>query len=293
VYFFFFQNTDHHKNNNNNNRILYLDERVKYEHMLDEAMLVESGGGGKSETTTSSPSPSLSSSSSQLVVGPRFSQDLSFLVFPQNAVECALCLTLAFFAITVYHTFSSHPNELLKTHIFSMTGAFGVCLPLGALIALKLRRFDDLRRTRALIVHAFVQSLGVFFFSCGVCAIYENKVRKGSDHFTTLHSKFGLLTLFVSVFGAVAFGVIGFKKTGVARVAKMSEHAVAQTKKYHRNSGTAVVLLSWVTITLAFHHPAVTDATVNYLIVFWYILMLIAATAFIVVTRGPEPTRVL
>ena len=126
-----------------------------------------------------------------------------------------------------------------------------------------------------------------------MCAIYENKVRKGSDHFTTLHSKFGLLTLFVSVFGAVAFGVIGFKKTGVARVAKMSEHAVAQTKKYHRNSGTAVVLLSWVTITLAFHHPAVTDATVNYLIVFWYILMLIAATAFIVVTRGPEPTRVL
>jgi len=269
-------------------------ERVKYEHiMLDEAMLVESGGGGKSETTASSPSPSLSSSSSQLVVGPRFSQDLSFLVFPQNAVECALCLTLAFFAITVYHTFSSHPNELLKTHIFSMTGAFGVCLPLGALIALKLRRFEDLRRTRALIVHAFVQSLGIFFFSCGVCAIYENKVRKGSDHFTTLHSKFGLLTLFVSVFGAVAFGVIGFKKTGVARVAKMSEHAVAQTKKYHRNSGTAVVLLSWVTITLAFHHPAVTDATVNYLIVFWYIFMLIAATAFIVVTRGPEPTRVL
>jgi hypothetical protein len=261
--------------------------------MLDEAMLVESGGGGKSETITSSPSPSLSSSSSQLVVGPRFSQDLSFLVFPQNAVECALVLTLAFFAITVYHTFSSHPNELLKTHIFSMTGAFGVCLPLGALIALKLRRFEDLRRTRALIVHAFVQSLGIFFFSCGVCAIYENKVRKGSDHFTTLHSKFGLLTLFVSVFGAVAFGVIGFKKTGVARVAKMSEHAVAQTKKYHRNSGTAVVLLSWVTITLAFHHPAVTDATVNYLIVFWYIFMLIAATAFIVVTRGPEPTRVL
>jgi hypothetical protein len=64
--------------------------------MLDEAMLVESGGGGKSETITSSPSPSLSSSSSQLVVGPRFSQDLSFLVFPQNAVECALVSRLRF-----------------------------------------------------------------------------------------------------------------------------------------------------------------------------------------------------
>ena len=131
----------------------------------------------------------------------RFSQDL-FPLFPQNASN-VLFVSRCFQSQSIILFLT--PNELLKTHMFSMTGAFGVCLPLGALIALKLRRFEDLRRTRALIVHAFVQSLGVFFLAWSL-RFYENKVRKGSDHFTTLHSKF-LLTLFVSVFGAVAFGV--------------------------------------------------------------------------------------
>lgn len=257
---------------------------------MDESMLAENNNNNNNNGSSSNAS---SGSGGTEMMLPRFSEDVSFLVLPQDGIELALVVALALFSFTVYHTFSPHPNELLKTHIFGMTGAFGACLPLGALIALKLRRFEDLRRTRALILHAFVQTVGVFSFSTGFCAIYENKVRKGSDHFTTLHSRFGLFTLIVSLFGGIALGVVGFKKTGVARVAKMSEHAVAQTKKYHRNSGAAVVLLSFTTITLAFHHPAVTDATVDYLIVFWYVLMLLAAMVFIVATRGPEPTRVL
>ena len=189
--------------------------------------------------------------------------------------------------------FLSTPKRIVKNaHIWNVR-AFGVCLPLGALIAIKLRRFEDLRRTRALILHAFVQTLGMCCFSIGFFAIYENKVRKGSEHFTTVHSRFGMATLLASVFGAVAFGVVGFRKTGVAKVAKMSEHAVSmQTKKWHRNSGTTVVLLSWVTITLAFHHPAVTDATVNYILAFWYILISLAAVAFtIAIKRVKETTR--
>ena len=266
----------------------HINTKKKEEHM-DESMLAENNNNNNNGASSNASS---GSGGTEMML-PRFSQDVSFLVLPQDGVESALVVALALFSFTVYHTFSPHPNELLKTHIFGMTGAFGACLPLGALIALKLRRFEDLRRTRALILHAFVQTVGVFSFSTGFCAIYENKVRKGSDHFTTLHSRFGLFTLIVSLFGGIALGVVGFKKTGVARVAKMSEHAVAQTKKYHRNSGAAVVLLSFTTITLAFHHPAVTDATVDYLIVFWYVLMLLAATVFIVATRGPEPTRVL
>ena len=245
---------------------------------MDETM-GENGNGGGSETPSSTTSTT------------RFSQDVSFLLVPQNGLELVLTACLALFSLTTYRTFSQHPNELLKMHIFGMSGAFGVCLPLGALIAIKLRRFEDLRRTRALILHAFVQTLGMCCFSIGFFAIYENKVRKGSEHFTTVHSRFGMATLLVSVFGAVAFGVVGFRKTGVAKVAKMSEHAVAQTKKWHRNSGTTVVLLSWVTITLAFHHPAVTDATVNYILAFWYILISLAAVAFTIAIRGSETTR--
>ena len=245
---------------------------------MDETM-GENGNGGGSEPPSSTTSTT------------RFSQDVSFLLVPQNGLELVLTACLALFSLTTYRTFSQHPNELLKMHIFGMSGAFGVCLPLGALIAIKLRRFEDLRRTRALILHAFVQTLGMCCFSIGFFAIYENKVRKGSEHFTTVHSRFGMATLLVSVFGAVAFGVVGFRKTGVAKVAKMSEHAVAQTKKWHRNSGTTVVLLSWVTITLAFHHPAVTDATVNYILAFWYILISLAAVAFTIAIRGSETTR--
>ena len=40
-----------------------------------------------------------------------------------------------------------------------------------------------------------------------------------------------MATLLVSVFGAVAFGVVGFRKTGVAKVAKMSEHAVSAKRR--------------------------------------------------------------
>ena len=65
----------------------------------------------------------------------------------------------------------------------------------------------------AIWLHAFTMGFALLSVAGGFAAIYANKIRKGSPHFTTLHGKLGVgavaLTLMSAAGGAVSFRRLG------------------------------------------------------------------------------------
>jgi hypothetical protein len=214
-------------------------------------------------------------------------KDILFLLTPKTSIEYAITVIQFLFALSIYCSFYNLENDLLKTHIFGMTIAFVLLLPQGVLTAHRFRTIqnNDLRRVRAIFIHALIQIGGLISFASAFMAIYENKNKNKKEHFTTAHSKFGGMTLVLAL-TAFSLGAIGFNRTGVARTMKMTLEQVKQTKTQHRNVGNMVVALSFMTITLAFHHPAIAGYVLKYVVTFFYIAMFCLFFFFALHTRG-------
>ncbi len=77
--------------------------------------------------------------------------------------------------------------RLFSWHPFLMSSGAG-CYTAAALIK-KLGGYSNTK------LHGSISSLGVFLMLGGLYAIYENKNRKGKEHFTSIHSQVGLIAM--------------------------------------------------------------------------------------------------
>ena len=87
--------------------------------------------------------------------------------------------------------------------------------------------------------HGIIANLGVMMACGGLYVIYTNKNNNGSEHFTTLHGKFGLAMILSSIGLGLAGGVFLHPDFGIDKT--------NQTIRYAHKTGARVTLaFAWM-----------------------------------------------
>lgn len=130
----------------------------------------------------------------------------------------------------------------------------------GLIIAIHFRQTDGSERVKAIWSHAVMQLRAAVLVIIGFGVIYRNKVLHGKPHFVSLHAKFGLATLVLSILMPL-WGAASFRRLGI--VQRFPERWQPRIKALHRQLGLATWLLALVTVQLALPHPAVSKGLVT------------------------------
>ncbi|KXZ44862.1 hypothetical protein GPECTOR_61g815 [Gonium pectorale] len=153
----------------------------------------------------------------------------------------------------------------------------------GLIAAIHLRQIDGPDRVKAIWSHALLQLRALVCILIGFGVIYRNKaqctpsclqVLLGKPHFMSLHAKFGLATLVLSILMPL-WGLVSFRRMGL--IQRFPERWQPLIKTLHRQLGALTWLLALVTIELALPHPAVAK---GHLTVAWQV----GSTESVVVT---------
>lgn len=192
------------------------------------------------------------------------------------AAHGTIAATVATLVITLYNgtLFSWHP-------ILMSTGFLGA-MSEGVITALKLRSLEGPPRATAILRHFWIQLLAVIAVSVGFWAIYRNKVNNGKPHFKTMHGKFGLATMVLTI-GVPLGGIISFRKFGLLQHLPSRWHA--PTKWLHRKAGLGAWLLALVTIQLALIHPSVNKGFLTH---FWQIAVALIGVSVVTMALTAE-----
>ncbi|EFJ53321.1 hypothetical protein VOLCADRAFT_120257 [Volvox carteri f. nagariensis] len=138
----------------------------------------------------------------------------------------ALHCTVACVALSI--AFVLFDNTLFAWHPAFMSIGYIVFMTEGLIAAIHFRQIDGPERVKAIWSHALLQLRAVICVIIGFGVIYRRKIILGKPHFVSLHAKFGLATLILSILMPL-WGLLGL----------------------------LTWLLALVTIELALPHPAV------------------------------------
>ncbi|GLI61584.1 hypothetical protein VaNZ11_004000 [Volvox africanus] len=145
-------------------------------------------------------------------------------------------------------------NTLFAWHPAFMSIGYVVFMTEGLIAAIHFRQIDGHERVKAIWSHALLQLRAVICIVIGFGVIYRNKILLGKPHFVSLHAKFGLATLILSILMPL-WGLVSFRRMGI--IQRFPEVWQPRIKAAHRQLGFITWLLALVTIELALPHPAV------------------------------------
>ena len=92
--------------------------------------------------------------------------------------------------------------------------------------------------------HGVIQLAGVVFLVVGFLAVHRNKQLHNIPHLQTVHSFFGMVTLFLMLLSLLC-GVFGFRSLGLSRCLNGSQ--IQTVKSIHRCLGRSAVVLGCIT----------------------------------------------
>ncbi|PNW82466.1 hypothetical protein CHLRE_06g280100v5 [Chlamydomonas reinhardtii] len=169
-----------------------------------------------------------------------------------NRLTLALHASVALVALSI--AFVLFDNSLFAWHPAFMSIGYIVFMTEGLIAAIHFRHIDGPDRVKAIWSHALLQIRALVCVLIGFGVIYRNKILLGKPHFMSLHAKFGLATLILSVLMPL-WGLVSFRRMGI--IQKFPERWQPRIKALHRQLGLLTWLLALVTIELALPHPAV------------------------------------
>ncbi|GLC46618.1 hypothetical protein PLESTB_001223600 [Pleodorina starrii] len=164
----------------------------------------------------------------------------------------ALHCTVACVALSI--AFVLFDNTLFAWHPAFMSIGYIVFMTEGLIAAIQFRHIDGPERVKAIWSHALLQLRALICVLIGFGVIYRNKILLGKPHFMSLHAKFGLATLVLSILMPL-WGLVSFRRMGF--IQRFPERWQPRIKAAHRQLGLLTWLLALVTIELALPHPAV------------------------------------
>ncbi|KAI8799847.1 eukaryotic cytochrome b561-domain-containing protein [Cladochytrium replicatum] len=160
---------------------------------------------------------------------------------------------LAVFAFLVISA-AINPLALFSAHPVSMS--ISIILTSSSILTLQQATASS-RKNRSLF-HSVLQLLNLVAALSGFTAIYRNKIRNGSDHFTTLHGRFGLATIiFIGTISLAGVIVQFFPSVFGWTVSSSPVSAIDRVRRrkalatVHRFFGYLLFLLLIITASLA------------------------------------------
>eukprot|EP01062_Namystynia_karyoxenos_P055269 TRINITY_DN4602_c0_g2_i1.p1 TRINITY_DN4602_c0_g2~~TRINITY_DN4602_c0_g2_i1.p1 ORF type:complete len:246 (+),score=54.45 TRINITY_DN4602_c0_g2_i1:63-800(+) len=180
--------------------------------------------------------------------------------------------------------FCYHPVGMTLAFTVLMTegvlvGHKAVCLPLGA------------ERLRLLKRHMWIQLGATAAALVGFWAIYRNKDLHNKEHFTSTHSKIGLVAITMLIFAPV-MGALSFRYLGL--LGRLPEHMHGPLKAWHSALGQMVYVCGIVAACFGICSPSM-DRQVYTKILFGCTLgaLCIASMLFAGIRPGKSPDALL
>lgn len=160
-----------------------------------------------------------------------------------------------------YHYYSPASSSHLIPSLFSLHVAgmaLGVMffMPEAILSAMQMRRgLVGEKRDAAALLHVILTVSGLVFVLGGFLAIYANKNEMKKQHFTSLHSQFGLAFLLLSL-GASSGGLLSWRPLASLSNAILPSFVKGKVKMVHRWAGTISWIIGLVTIEIILFKPS-------------------------------------
>lgn len=149
-------------------------------------------------------------------------------------------------------------GSLFAWHPLGMTLGYLFFMASGVLSAIRFRSIPPSEeRVEAITKHLLLQGCAILFVLGGFFAIYTNKNLHSKPHYTSLHGKLGVTTVFLSCVVALN-GLGAFKKMGF--LDKLPESWQPVVKMVHRRAGLYTWLLACFVIELGLATPATAKA---------------------------------
>ena len=180
-------------------------------------------------------------------------------------------LFIATSLLTAYHYYSPSSSSpfipsLFALHVGGMSLGVLLFLPEAIMQAMTMRRgLVGEKREAAALMHVIFTASALVLILGGFISIYSNKNEMKKNHFTSLHSKFGLAFMLMSI-AAASGGLLSWRPLAVVSSAILPSFVRGKIKMVHRWAGLITWLLGMATVMIILLKPSMYQAGISQLL---------------------------